>query len=684
MDEEAGLSDDTRTEGASSSRASTPLTNGIEGNEDANSFSVGEKSSPCGSMMQSEPKRIMLQREDGSVSYLTTDSARRHAIDTPINTKHQVKLETSQLEFDPPSFTPSSSAVKRKRRTRKELLELNMRLESDKGQDNISEEELPLSLPSVVVRYLETLVDEDVFHVSWNDFITKRQFHPPKTPQMGGKQLDIFKLYKETLRYGGFDLVSLKKRWKAVASRFHLPASCTSASYSLRRHYLRLLYAYERQQVWGIEETETSWDNEPDSETSKLIKEELKSPVEYSSAVDDLEELEQASNFKRSRTDSANPQVDDMMTESPPHTINMAAGTNSESEEETKVETFLIKERKTHDRTVTGFHSMPGAKSSHGQAKLASLANRSRRQKQSSESDDEDGWTAVVKKGQIFAVRADPNSGELFWLCGCSQDAGGNEWVAVWWLEATERRNEYRYQHGDHIHVDSVLCRVKMEKISTMRLRLPHAEKEKILAKLERVLSLEAEQPQGTASAVLDQSDLMSISQPSKPPTLHRARTPFSTKRLNENWSNASGSFSEATRQSSSFIIRESSECQTDIQLSDLLIPRDDGLLFVSQVDDFVFLNISCFDASNRKVKRYRVSCPSLETEIFALRAIMEEQGVLADLPVAQFKFRWPTCGHGQAVVTSIQEKMFKVRHLLVSSAFQSYREPEISIEIVA
>eukprot|EP00743_Colponemidia_sp_Colp-15_P006485 GILK01006981.1.p1 GENE.GILK01006981.1~~GILK01006981.1.p1 ORF type:complete len:638 (+),score=81.45 GILK01006981.1:75-1988(+) len=637
-------------------------------------------------MVQSECKRIMLQREDGSVSYLSTGSAKRQNVDTPINAKHQVKLETSEMEFDPPSSIPSSSTVKRKRRTRKELLELNMQLEAEKGQDNSSEEELPSSIPAVVVRYLESLVDEDVFYASWNDFITKRQFHPPKTPQMGGKQLDIFKLYKETLRYGGFDLVSLKKRWKAVASRFHLPASCTSASYSLRRHYLRLLYAYERQQVWGIEEAETSWDNELDSEVPIPIKEELNSPVEHFSAVGDNDELEQAS--KRSRTESANPQVDDMVTESPHPTTNTTGAANSESEEETKVEMFLIKERKSHDRTANGFHSMPPAAKSN-QVNRVSSANRSQSRRQSS--DDEVGWVPAVKKGQILAVRADATSGELFWLCGCSQDAGGNERIPVWWLEATERRNEYRYQNGDHIHVDSVLCAVKMEKISTMRLRLPSAEKEKILAKLERVLNFEAEQSQRSASAVSDrgaavmhQSDLISISHSSKQPSLHRARTPFSAKRLGDNSSIASNSISEATNQSSSFIIRESSESQTDIQLSDLLMPRDEGLLFVSQVDDFVFLNISCFDASNSKVKLYRVSCPSLETEVFALRAIMEEQGVLADLPVAQFKFRWPACGHGQAIVTSIQEKMFKVRHLLVSSALQSYREPEISIEFVA
>ena len=66
-----------------------------------------------------------------------------------------------------------------------------------------------------------------------------------KVPQIGGKELDLYKLYKEVINRGGSQLVSENKQWKEIVNALELPASCTSASFTLRNHYNRCLQSYE-------------------------------------------------------------------------------------------------------------------------------------------------------------------------------------------------------------------------------------------------------------------------------------------------------------------------------------------------------------------------------------------------------------------------------------------------------
>jgi hypothetical protein len=72
-----------------------------------------------------------------------------------------------------------------------------------------------------------------------------------KIPQIGGRELDIYLLYKEVTERGGFQQVSNNKLWKEIVSALKIPSSCTSASYTLRNHYQRLLFQYEQQNFFG-------------------------------------------------------------------------------------------------------------------------------------------------------------------------------------------------------------------------------------------------------------------------------------------------------------------------------------------------------------------------------------------------------------------------------------------------
>ena len=70
-------------------------------------------------------------------------------------------------------------------------------------------------------------------------------------PSLGGKELDLCKLYKAVVSRGGSNRVSNNKLWKEIVNEFEIPSSCTSASFTLRNHYNKCLYQYEKKHYLG-------------------------------------------------------------------------------------------------------------------------------------------------------------------------------------------------------------------------------------------------------------------------------------------------------------------------------------------------------------------------------------------------------------------------------------------------
>lgn len=66
-----------------------------------------------------------------------------------------------------------------------------------------------------------------------------------KVPSIGGKELDLCKLFKAVFVRGGSQQVSSRKLWKEIVNEFQIPSSCTSASFTLRNHYNKCLLAFE-------------------------------------------------------------------------------------------------------------------------------------------------------------------------------------------------------------------------------------------------------------------------------------------------------------------------------------------------------------------------------------------------------------------------------------------------------
>ncbi|KAI9270219.1 hypothetical protein EDC94DRAFT_598475 [Helicostylum pulchrum] len=69
-------------------------------------------------------------------------------------------------------------------------------------------------------------------------------------PVLGGKKIDLYKLYREVVAAGGFDQVTKKRSWKQIGAIFEFPATCTNSAYILKGLYIRNLLGWEEEQIW--------------------------------------------------------------------------------------------------------------------------------------------------------------------------------------------------------------------------------------------------------------------------------------------------------------------------------------------------------------------------------------------------------------------------------------------------
>ncbi|KAE9604522.1 putative transcription factor & chromatin remodeling ARID-HMG family [Lupinus albus] len=65
-------------------------------------------------------------------------------------------------------------------------------------------------------------------------------------PIIGGKELDLCRLFLEVTSRGGIEKIIKERRWKEVTSVFNFPSTATNASFVLRKYYSSLLYHYEQ------------------------------------------------------------------------------------------------------------------------------------------------------------------------------------------------------------------------------------------------------------------------------------------------------------------------------------------------------------------------------------------------------------------------------------------------------
>jgi len=92
--------------------------------------------------------------------------------------------------------------------------------------------------------------EKDAFIDHLKDFLKKFKFPALRTPLLGGKELDLYRLYREVIYEGGYDAVVAKPgTWSRIfrsLENSHIRKKITDASYRLKWYYVECLYAYEQ------------------------------------------------------------------------------------------------------------------------------------------------------------------------------------------------------------------------------------------------------------------------------------------------------------------------------------------------------------------------------------------------------------------------------------------------------
>jgi len=92
-------------------------------------------------------------------------------------------------------------------------------------------------------------LDEDPDRKSFLDdyfeFMKKRGTPVNRIPIMAKQILDLYQLYRLVVQYGGLVQVIKNKQWSKITRGLNLPASITSAAFTLHTQYLKYLYTYE-------------------------------------------------------------------------------------------------------------------------------------------------------------------------------------------------------------------------------------------------------------------------------------------------------------------------------------------------------------------------------------------------------------------------------------------------------
>lgn len=94
---------------------------------------------------------------------------------------------------------------------------------------------------------LDDSVDRRIFLDNLFSFMQNRGTPISRLPIMAKSVLDLYELYKLVVDRGGLVEVINKKLWQEIIKGLRLPASITSAAFTLRTQYMKYLYPYERE-----------------------------------------------------------------------------------------------------------------------------------------------------------------------------------------------------------------------------------------------------------------------------------------------------------------------------------------------------------------------------------------------------------------------------------------------------
>ncbi|XP_058114540.1 high mobility group B protein 15-like [Magnolia sinica] len=138
------------------------------------------------------------------------------------------------LSKQPPTQTPPPSTVLT-------IATIPQKEDSDTNNSNNNNNIYPLPLAT----YEEVVASADFF------MQTLEKLHKSigtkfMVPTLGGKALDLHRLFVEVTSHGGLEKVIRDRKWREVISVFSFPSTITNASFVLRKYYISLLQHYEQ------------------------------------------------------------------------------------------------------------------------------------------------------------------------------------------------------------------------------------------------------------------------------------------------------------------------------------------------------------------------------------------------------------------------------------------------------
>jgi len=100
--------------------------------------------------------------------------------------------------------------------------------------------------------------EKEEFSNHLSSFLSKHNLPSLKKPLLGGKDLDLYRLYREVIYRGGYKaVVSKPGTWSKIFRTLENSKNrkVTDASYRLKWYYIESLYAYEQQHFHGLDPT---------------------------------------------------------------------------------------------------------------------------------------------------------------------------------------------------------------------------------------------------------------------------------------------------------------------------------------------------------------------------------------------------------------------------------------------
>ncbi|KAI8064152.1 hypothetical protein BC940DRAFT_306279 [Gongronella butleri] len=105
-------------------------------------------------------------------------------------------------------------------------------------------------MSKLVIDDIDRTLDYEQFIASLKEFHLSKGTTLQAEPVLGGKKIDLYKLYCAVQQAGGFEIVTKKRSWKQLGDSFEFPPTCTNSAYILKGLYIRNLLGWEEEKVW--------------------------------------------------------------------------------------------------------------------------------------------------------------------------------------------------------------------------------------------------------------------------------------------------------------------------------------------------------------------------------------------------------------------------------------------------